>query len=203
MVAVADDERERRPERQPVPEPGEDLDLVLLELLPRAAAVALLAPREIAVDRGPVEPEPGGETGDDRDERGPVRLACGREPERHAGKPTAARMTSTGAGTPRPELERRGALRDEHLEPGDDARARPRARPSRRGLRVRKVDQRLARAELDENLVAHGGRVDDEVGVARVGRPVSAAREACARAAAPGGTPSPRLRLRSRPGAPP
>src|SRR5207253_1257191 len=75
VVAVADDERERRAERSPVPEPGEHLDLIGLDLLPRAAPVALLAPPQIGVDRVLLEQEPGGEAGDDRDEGGPVRLA--------------------------------------------------------------------------------------------------------------------------------
>jgi hypothetical protein len=60
VVAVADDERERRPERPPVPQPGEDLDLVRLDLLPRRAAVALLAPPQVGVDRRAVELEPAG-----------------------------------------------------------------------------------------------------------------------------------------------
>ena len=71
VVAVADDERERRAERPPVPEAGEHLDLVLLELLARAAAVALLAPVEVGVDRRPVDGAGGGEPGDD--EQPPVR----------------------------------------------------------------------------------------------------------------------------------
>ena len=100
VVAVADDERERRSQRAPVPEPGEHLDLVLLELLARAAPVALLAAVQVGVDRGAVEREPGGQAGQDRHERRPVRLAGGGESERHAAERTAARMTSTGAGTP-------------------------------------------------------------------------------------------------------
>ena len=55
VVAVPDDERERRSQRAPVPEAGEHLDLVLLELLARAAPVALLAPVQVGVDRGAVE----------------------------------------------------------------------------------------------------------------------------------------------------
>ena len=69
MVAVADDERERRPERAAVTEAGEHLDLVLLELLARAAAVALLAPVQVGVDRRAVERQPAGQPGEDRDER--------------------------------------------------------------------------------------------------------------------------------------
>ncbi len=79
MIAVPYDQRERRSERQAVPEPGEDLDLVLLELLAWAAPVALLPALEIGRDRVAIEPEAGGQTRDDRDERRTVRLACRRE----------------------------------------------------------------------------------------------------------------------------
>ena len=77
MVAVRDDERERRAERDAVPQAGEHLDLVGLELLPRAPAVPLLAPAQVGVDRLLLEPQPGGQPGEDGDERGAVRFACG------------------------------------------------------------------------------------------------------------------------------
>src|SRR5262249_2763473 len=100
MVAVADDERQRRPERAAVAEAREHLDLVGLDLLPRAAAVALLAAAEVLVDGLAVEREARGKPFDDCDEGRPVRLArCG-ERQGHARKPKAARITSTGAGTP-------------------------------------------------------------------------------------------------------
>src|SRR6185503_20571728 len=41
MVTVANEEGERRPEGAAVPEPGQHLDRVRLDLLPRASAVAL------------------------------------------------------------------------------------------------------------------------------------------------------------------
>ena len=84
MVVVADDERERRAERPAVAQAGEHLDAVLLDLLPRRAAVALLPPLEVGVDRVAVELEPGGQPGEDRDERRPVRFAGGGEAEGHA-----------------------------------------------------------------------------------------------------------------------
>src|SRR5581483_8308222 len=87
VVAVADDEGERRAERPPVTEPGEHLDLVGLDLLPRAAPVALLAPPQVLVDRGLLEHEAGREAADDRDERRSVRFPRGDELERHAPKP--------------------------------------------------------------------------------------------------------------------
>jgi hypothetical protein len=83
VVAVADDERERRAERAPVPETGEHLDHVGFELLPRTTPVSLLAPVEVAVDRRPVEHEPGREPGEDRHERGTVRLARRCQRQRH------------------------------------------------------------------------------------------------------------------------
>ena len=83
---VPNDERERRPERPAVPQPGEHLDLVLLDLLARRAPVALLAALQVGVDRLPVELEAGGQAGQDRDERGPVRLPCGGKAERHCAR---------------------------------------------------------------------------------------------------------------------
>src|SRR5262249_6692982 len=57
VVAVADDERERRPERASVPQAGEHLDPVRLDALPWAAPVALLAAAQVCVDRVAVEHE--------------------------------------------------------------------------------------------------------------------------------------------------
>src|SRR5581483_2854467 len=116
VVAVADDERKRRAERPPVPEPGEHLDLVRLDLLARRAPVALLATAQVGVDRLALEDEPGRKPGDDGDERGTVRLAGRCQLEGHArepsslrrsgpdnsrqARPSARRIASTGAGTP-------------------------------------------------------------------------------------------------------
>src|SRR5439155_11581757 len=86
VVAVADDEGERRSERAPVAEPGEHLDLVRLDLLPRAAPVALLTAAEIGVDRVLVQDQACGETDQNRDERGSVRLAGRDESEGHGGR---------------------------------------------------------------------------------------------------------------------
>jgi hypothetical protein len=83
VVAVADDERERRAERPSVAKPGEHLDPVLLDLLARAPPVALLAPPEVVVDRVAAEHEPRRQSRDDRDERRTVRLTGGCEAELH------------------------------------------------------------------------------------------------------------------------
>ncbi len=100
MIAVPDDERERCPERAPVAKTGEHLDFVLFDPLARAAAVALLAAVEVAVDRVLVEHETGGQARDDRDQSGPVRLPRRDELHGHPAERTAARITSIGAGTP-------------------------------------------------------------------------------------------------------
>ena len=75
------------PSVRPCRRPGEHLDAVLLDLLARRAAVTLLAALQVGVDRVAVEHEPGGQAGEDRDERRAVRLAGGGEAERHARKP--------------------------------------------------------------------------------------------------------------------
>jgi hypothetical protein len=72
MVTVPDHERQRRPQRDAVPQAREHLDLVQLELLAWAATVALSAAVKIVRDRALVEAEAGGEPGDDRDESGAV-----------------------------------------------------------------------------------------------------------------------------------
>src|SRR5689334_15089448 len=100
VVAVADDECERRAQRPPVPEAGQDLDRVLLELLAWAATVALLAAHEVGIDRVPVEHEPGWQAAEDPHERRPVRLACRDQVEAHGTKPMALRIVPTGAGLP-------------------------------------------------------------------------------------------------------
>src|SRR5260370_25259850 len=100
VLAVADDERERCAEGPALTQAREHLDLVGLDLLARRAAVPLLPPAQVGVDGLALEHEPGGEPGEDRHERGPVRLSCRCQLERHADKPRAARMVATGAGTP-------------------------------------------------------------------------------------------------------
>jgi hypothetical protein len=42
-----------------VAQPGENVQLVLLDLLPRRAAVALLAPAQIGLDLFPIDYQPG------------------------------------------------------------------------------------------------------------------------------------------------
>ena len=117
----------------------EHLDAVLLDLLPRRAAVALLPPLEVGVDRVAVELEPGGQPGEDRDERRPVRFAGGGEAEGHAqslDRRTASRITSIGAGTPGPELEALRALADERLAAVDHLAARGARRGDERRVAV-------------------------------------------------------------------
>ena len=154
------------PSVRPCRSPASTSTSSCLDLLPRAAAVALLAAPQVGVDRVAVEDEPGRQPGDDRDERRPVRLAGGRRATSvTAAERTAFRITSTGAGTPVQSSNDAAPWRDEHLEPVDHRRAgRARRRAPSRVSRVRQVDERLALAQLDEHLVAHRRRVDDEVG---------------------------------------
>ena len=83
VVAIPDDERQRRPERQAMPKAGQHLHLVRLELLPRAAPVALLTPPQVGVDGVLLQAQARGHAGHDRRERGPVRLPCRDDVERH------------------------------------------------------------------------------------------------------------------------
>ena len=161
VVAVADDERERRAERASVAEAGEHLDLVGLDLLARAAAVALLAAAQVGVDRVAVEQEPGGQAGDDRDERGPVRLAGGDERSdiaqaysgaSHVGTSVTARRPATSTGgrggiDARPAAPRAGPVqrRSNDRPAPSSANERTCARPSTHRLaagRARRGDQR-------------------------------------------------------------
>src|SRR6266511_762783 len=74
-----------------------------------------------------------------------------------------------------PELESGGALGDQDLEPVDDTRSRGIGCARGRRPWIRQVDESLPGAKLEEDLVALGGGVDDEVGVRRVWRPGSLA----------------------------
>ena len=148
MIAVPDDERERSTQRAAVPKAGEHLDGVLFDALARAAAVALLAAAKIGVDRVALEHEPRGQTGDDRDERGPVRLARRDELERHHAERTAARMTSTGAGTPVHSSNAAAPCATSTSSPSTTRCAGGLGRTCRRSARVRQIDEGLAGGKL-------------------------------------------------------
>ena len=113
---------------------GEHLDLVRLELLARAAAVALLAARAgRASIASRSSTSPAGSPLTIATSAGPCDSPAVVELEGHVSKPTASRMTSTGAGTPVQSSNDAAPWRDEHLETGHDARAgRARGRGSRR-----------------------------------------------------------------------
>src|SRR5437764_518738 len=74
-VAVADDDRDRRPERLSPADATGDLHLVRLDLHPAAAAVAVLPALQVEVDPIAIEPHPRGHAGDDDGELRAVRLA--------------------------------------------------------------------------------------------------------------------------------
>src|SRR5262245_63244966 len=86
VVAVGDQHGNPTAEGAAVPYPRADLDGVALDLHPPAAPVTELAPSHVAVERGPVELEPGRDALHDRDQPRAVGLArCG-EPQSHAGE---------------------------------------------------------------------------------------------------------------------
>ena len=181
VVAVADDERERRAERPALPEPSEHLDLVRLDLLARRAAVALLAAAQVGVDRRPVEHEARREPGEDRHERRPVRLACRRQLERHEDKPKAARIAATGAAVP--------VHRSKLAAPWRTSASRPSttSQPAARAAATRAVSPAPAEYASSttvcpgwgwtSKVVADRRGVDDQVAAGRVRRPLAAARE--------------------------
>jgi len=99
-VAIDDRERDRGPECQARAGPGEELDLVALDLHAPAATVAGLAAREFAVHARQIERETGRQPLDDADERLAVRFAGGRPAQAAQARPPgelAPRQASTFA----------------------------------------------------------------------------------------------------------
>ena len=84
-------------------------------------------------------------------------------------------MTSIGAATPVQSSNEAAPCASSTSRPDDDARSGSARGRSRGGLGIREVDERLVRCELDEHVVAFGRRVDDQIGIAHVGRPGAAA----------------------------
>ena len=92
----------------------------------------------------------------------------------HGAKPTAARMTSSGAGTPVQRSNEAAPCADEHLEARRRRSRRRRARPAPSPCSGYGRSTSVCPArQLEEQLVAHRGRVDDEVGVCDLRRPVA------------------------------
>ena len=145
VVAVAHDQRERAAEREPVAHAAEDLDVVLLDLLPRAAPVARLPAPEIEADRLAVEREPRGQAGDHGGDSRAVRLPRGDAGQIHASEGSEAgcgRAVRPGraGGGPRPApraapAAARAASRRRSASPAGGRRARPGAVRRRRRRR--------------------------------------------------------------------
>ena len=83
VVAVLDQERDGAAERAAMADAAPDDRAVGLDLHPAAAAVAELAPREVAVDVGGLELEPRGQPLEHGHEPGTVRFAGSSEAKRH------------------------------------------------------------------------------------------------------------------------
>src|SRR5947209_4487189 len=102
-VAVGDAERDGRAERGAPADAGQDVDLIALDLHAAAAAVAALAPGEVAVDVGFGQRKAGRDAVDDGDQRLTVGFARGEEAEDSAhdlplsgaGLETGARRVAT------------------------------------------------------------------------------------------------------------
>ena len=156
VVAVCDQDRDRAAEGAPVAHPGADLDRVALDLHPPAAAMAELAPRHVAIERRPLQPEPGWHALDDRNQARPVRLARCCECQSHA--PSVKRVGARGlrrrsrgatrcepvpgcpfqsmtkfatrfANVPRARKGAKGIVRERAAQPWRAIRARPRSDP--------------------------------------------------------------------------
>src|SRR5690606_7623052 len=80
---VADAESDRASHRQAETDAGRDREIVLLELLPCAAAVTESAPGEVGANAVEPDRNPGGKPLEDGDEFGAVRLPRG-QPSKHA-----------------------------------------------------------------------------------------------------------------------
>ena len=83
VIAVLDDQAQRPPERAAMAHTTEDRGLVGLDRLARRAAITGLAPSEIALQAIAVRMQSCGQTREDRDDAGTMRLAGGDEGERH------------------------------------------------------------------------------------------------------------------------
>src|SRR6185295_14385455 len=95
--SVLDQERQRRPERAPMPDAGEDARLLRLDGHPAAAAVAELAPLQVALDVLGEQRKARGKPVEDSHQGGAVRLASGEEAQpAHA----SAAFRSSGASSP-------------------------------------------------------------------------------------------------------
>ena len=84
-VAVGDEHGDGGAERLAGADAGEPLDVVALDLHPRAAAVALHPAGEVAIDPLGGDRQPGGQALDEGDERLAVRFAGGGETQVHGG----------------------------------------------------------------------------------------------------------------------
>src|SRR5205814_9373107 len=84
VVAVFDADRDRGAERAAAADAPFEERLVLLDLHPAPASVAVLAARELAVDESRINCEPRRDPLEDGSQARPMRLAGRRELERHA-----------------------------------------------------------------------------------------------------------------------
>ena len=77
-VLVGHHQGDRAAKRRAAPDAGEDFDVIGFDLLPAAAAVSALPPREFGVDRFDVEFDSGGKAVDQGEQRPAVRFTGGK-----------------------------------------------------------------------------------------------------------------------------
>ena len=117
-LGVTDPDRQRRPEREPVPQAAEELDVVLLEGHPRAPPEPQPSTRQRGRNVAGGHLDPGGQALDHRDERRAVGLTGG-QPTQHAGiLPRAAAARRAGQHLDREDQGHPGA--GDHGRPEGD-----------------------------------------------------------------------------------
>src|SRR5439155_5357018 len=114
-VAVVDLQGDRRAGRATLADTAGDAHRVALDLLPSPAPVSELPAPEVCVDLSGRHRESRRHAVDDREDARPVRLAGGEEP--HTGRGSAARIASSGAGTPVQSSNERAAWWRSMLSP--------------------------------------------------------------------------------------
>ena len=196
-VAVPDEEQDGRPERAAVPDPAQDLGAVLLDRLASAAAIALLAARQVDGDGVLRQREAGRDALDGGPERGSVRLPGGEEAERRhplgrgrrrfAGRFALSGTQATRAGLGElglheiqrrrltgPQRERGGTLVEQHQLPVRDRGACGLCVAQQPGLGIDEIEheqvvvQRLGRDGADVGGEADRRGVDEHLGLGQL-----------------------------------
>ena len=154
---VRDPDRDRAAERAAVPDAAGDLDLVPLERHPRAAAVAGPPAGQRGGHVPGVHPHPGGHALADRDERAPVRFACG-QPAEHGHDPTGSRGDAELDAAAQPARQPAGDALGDLVHRGPPVPAGPSARQAQPDRQVHLLAG--GQAEAGDHRLGGDGRLD-------------------------------------------